>query len=109
MKIKVPKKIQYGCHAYDVFFKDETLDDYDGDAIHLAQEIRIRKALPPSRRITTFIHENLHPINKIYNCDLREEQIESLCEGLGQLLFSNMGIELDWSDILTKTAVVKPE
>ena len=109
MKIKVPNEVQYGSHTYRVFLKDTSLPDTAGDAYFLEQEIRVRDRLPPSERATVFMHENLHHIDRIWCCRLDEGQIASLSEGLGQLLFSNMGIELDWSNIPTKTAMVKEE
>lgn len=109
VKVKVPNPVCYGCHKYEVFLKDTSLPDTDGDAYFLEQEVRVRDRLPPSERAVTFMHENLHHINRIYCCGLDEHQVASVSEGLGQLLFTNMGIELDWSEIPTKTAVVKEE
>lgn len=107
MKIKVPKEIQIGCHHFRVFQKDKTIPEDDGNINYLLQDLKIANHLPASRKSVTLLHEGLHLINIIFSCDLREETIEKLSEGLGQMLFSNMGIELDWSDIPTKTAVIK--
>ena len=107
MKIKVPNEIQIGCHKHKVFLKDNTTSDYDGDAYHLAEMIRVDETLPPTQRGATFIHESLHLICRIYSVTLAERDINALAEGLGQLLFADLGIELDWSDIPTMTATIK--
>ena len=109
MKIKVPTEIQIGCHKFGVFLKDKTIPEDDGNINYLLQDVKVRDNLPTSRKNVTFLHEGLHLINIIFSCDLREETVEKLSEGLGQLLFSNMDIELDWSGIPTKTAVIKEE
>ena len=109
IKIKVPSKVYYGCHTFKVFLKDESLPDDEAQVYHLLQEIRVRDNVPLSRRNVAFIHENIHCINLHYSCDLSEETIEKLAEGLGRLLFSTLGIELDWSGIPTKTATIKEE
>jgi len=107
MKIKVPKEIQIGCHSHKVFLKDNTTSDFDGDAYHRQEMIRVEEKLPPTQRGATFLHESLHFISQIYSVTLAERDINSLSEGLGQLLFSDLGIELDWSEIPTMTATVK--
>lgn len=109
IRVPVPNEIQIGCHQFGVFQKDKTIPEDDGNINYLLQDLKIRDNLPLSRKNVTFLHEGIHLINIIFSCDLREETVEKLSEGLGQLLFSNMGIELDWSGIPTKTAVVKEE
>ena len=109
VKVKVPKEIQIGCHVYGVFLKDKTIPEDDASINYLLQDIRIRNDTPPSRRNVVLLHESLHLMNFVFSCRLEEETIEKLSEGLGQLLFSNMGIELDWSDIPTKTATIKEQ
>ena len=107
MKIKVPNEIQIGCHKYRVFLKDNTTSDYDGDTYRLEEMIRVDENLPPTQRGATFMHESLHFICRIYSVTVTERDINSLAEGLGQLLFADLGIKLDWSDIPTMTAAVK--
>ena len=107
MKIKVPNEIQIGCHKYRVFLKDNTTSDYDGDTYRLEEMIRVDENLPPTQRGATFMHESLHFICRIYSVTVTERDINSLAEGLGQLLFADLGIKLDWSDIPTMTATIK--
>ena len=109
IKVPVPNEVQIGCHKFGVFQKDKTIPEDDGNINYLLQDVKVRDNLPASRKNVTFLHEGLHLINIIFSCDLREETVEKLSEGLGQLLFSNMGIELDWSGIPTKTATIKEE
>ena len=109
MKVKVPKEIQIGCHSYKVFLKDKSTSDFDGDTYHLKEVIRVREDLPPTARGTTFLHEALHVIDQVYSFGMNEHNLDLLAEGLGQLLYADLGIELDWSDIQTMTAVAKPE
>ena len=106
IKAKVPKEVGYGCHKYRVALENRHLTGNYGDVDHLLQELAIRNDLPPSRKLVAFVHENIHIIEGVFNIGLDEHQVELLGEGIGQL-FANLGIELDWSDIPTKTAVIK--
>ena len=110
VKVKVPREIQIGCHVYGIFLKDKTIPEDDAHINYPLEDIRIKDNIPTTRKAVVFIHESLHLINVVFSCGITDEEtVERLSEGLGQLLFSNMGIELDWSDIPTKTAVVKEQ
>ena len=106
MKIKVPPQITFGCHTYQVVLGgDATVLDNDGVTAHPEEQIIINNTIPPSRRNTSLLHECLHVIERVWNLKapegryVMEDIIECFGEGLGQVLFSNFGIELDWSDI----------
>lgn len=108
MKIKVPKEIQIGCHTYKICQAGDTeLFGERGLVSHREEEITVNKANSPTTQNVNLIHESLHIIDRVWETDLTEIRLSALAEGLGQLLFSNLGIELDWSEIPTKTAVVK--
>jgi len=109
LRVPVPNEIQIGCHIYGVFLKDKSIPSDDGKIDFLSEDIRIKDSIPKSRKAVVLIHEALHLISIVYGVGLDEEQCENLSEGLGQLLFADMGIELDWSSIPTKIAVVKEE
>ena len=101
MKVKVPSKIQVGSHTYTVKLSRQHLEDEDTRGIinYRTQEIVINAITPDSRKTTAFIHEIIHLSAKIFGIILEEEEINRLCEGLGQGIFSSLGIELDWSKI----------
>ena len=104
-KIKIPPKITIGCHTYKLFRAgDEELVGFDGTAAHRAELLYIAKSLPITRQNTAFVHECLHTIIRVWDIkELMGEDAEGvinrLDEGLGELLFNNLGIEFDWSDI----------
>jgi len=103
MKIKVPSQIQFGSHTYKIFLKDIFDDDSDGDALHLEQEILIRAKIPSSRKASVLIHEVIHIVSRVFPTQLGERDVDCLGEGLSQFLFSDLGIELGWSGIKTKS------
>jgi len=108
VKIKVPKDVSYGCFTYKVYL-DPTQDEsgFGGSTLFDKEEIRINPTIPNSRKLTAFIHENTHLINKAHNLDLSEHETELLANGFAELLARNLGIELDWSDVPTLKLVVE--
>lgn len=63
------------------------------------QEVWIDPDSPLSQKNETLLHEVLHLISMVFSCSLDEDNIDRIAEGYAELLFNNLGIELDWSDI----------
>lgn len=100
VKIEVPSRIQIGGHYYKVIM-DDRISDFGqrGDINYLRQKITVRVNSPISQRSESLVHEVIHFINQVYcNGSLEERDIDPLSEGLWQFL-SQLGIELDWSNI----------
>lgn len=101
MKIKVPKTIKIATHSYPVSYnKDLRCDEgFVGKVKHRVPGIEIEPDQAFSQKNQTLLHEVLHIISRTYSCDLDEGNIDRIAEGFSELLFNNLGIELDWSEI----------
>ncbi len=66
---------------------------------HRNQIINIETSVPLSIRNQTLLHEVIHIVDRVYVCRMDEDDLERLSNGLSELLFDNLGIELDWSEI----------
>ena len=90
-------KIKIGGHNYSVFYvkgnhKEKGIENY-GKIYHDAKKIYIDKDIAKSQQEETLLHEILHAIDQIYNNhSLSEKQIESMSEGLYQVLKDNKTI-----------------
>ena len=102
MKIKIPKHIKLLTHSYKIRFDTKALTSAGtcGLTRHLYQDIIIDKAsLPPSEVDQVFLHELLHVIERHFIVKLDDADIDRIAEGLAVILFDNLGIEFDWSEI----------
>lgn len=101
MKVKVPKQIKIGSHTYAVMYRYHLGKDegFRGTIEHRPQEIHIDPINPLSQRNVTLLHECIHLITTVWSVGLDDDAIDRIAEGLGELLYNNFGIELDWSDI----------
>ena len=67
---------------------------------HLYQKIYLDKdATPRSEVDEIFLHELIHIIERHMGMKFDDMDIERLAEGLCIILFDNLGIEFDWSNI----------
>ena len=102
MKVKVPNKVKILTHEYTIKFDTKALisAQTSGMAKHLYQEILLdNENLPESELNQVFLHELIHTIERHFCLHLEDPDVERLSEGLAVVLFDNLGIELDWSDI----------
>ncbi len=101
MKVKIPQKIKISTHEYSIGYETHLSEDegFRGVCNHRTQAIKIDPTLPPSRRDQTLLHEIGHIVSKVYVMDENEDNIDRLAQGYAELLFNNLGIEFDWSDI----------
>ena len=108
-KMNIPKKIKIGGHWWEVkypYLFKERLDHY-GQCVDPQKELRISKVdgcgveRAKSSIAVTFLHELLHALdflnsNSIFKSDNREEEerkIETLAEGIYQVLVDNKFID----------------
>ena len=109
MLVKVPKEIQVGCHKYKICFSEAQEEDgHNATTNNYSRTIRINPHLKGrgSYLDVVFLHELVHAIGRIYpDVDIPEDDVEGLSQGLGQVFFSGLGIELDWSGIPTMKEV----
>jgi hypothetical protein len=99
--------IQIGGHQYKVSFNNaySTNDDSVNIGDHCPVKLEIRLATQSADGVArqlsvmeaTFIHELLHAISTVYDCDLEEENIEPLAEGLYQVL-KQFGLKMITND-----------
>lgn len=101
--IKIPKTISIGSHDYNVIFDEREEDsEFRGSALHRHHEILLNPFTHPQQRRVTFLHEVLHVIDETFEVRPPDPDVSRLAEGMGQLLFSNLGIDFDFSDIPTR-------
>lgn len=101
VKIKVPKEIKSCTHPYKIKFNPRLWieESLQGCINHITQILTIESALPQSQRDETLIHEILESINKHYRLRMDDDTIERMAHGFAEFLFSELGIEFDWSNI----------
>lgn len=83
--------MKIGAHEYTVkFIPQSEMMKAHGDywGIHMpgSNEISIVAELNDNRKIVTFLHEIMHAIDKMHDLEINHNTINSLSEGLGQIL-----------------------
>lgn len=102
MKVKVPKQIKLLTHTYNVKFDTKQVVSAGtcGLTRHLYQDIILdNQTLPPSELAQVFLHEYIHAVERHFCIKIEDADVERLSEGIAILLFENLGIEFDWSEI----------
>lgn len=102
MEIKVPKEIKLLTHTYKISFDKKELDSTGtcGLTKHLYQKIYLDKqSLPPSELNQVFLHELIHVIERHFCVRLEDADVERLSQGLAEILFNSLGIELSWDEV----------
>ena len=107
-QVVVTPVIYVGSHKYTIAF-DEVVewDGHDATINYRRNEIVLNPHRSEQDKPIDLIHELLHLVSRVWCVDLRERDIDALGEGLGQVLFTGLGIELDWSDIPIRNVEVK--
>lgn len=103
MDLKVPTNIKIGSHEYKVLFDEREEDgNFRGSILHKYHEILLNPDIHPQQLRVTFIHEVMHAVAHTYSIVPPEEDVSRLAEGIAELLFNNLGVDLDFSDIPTR-------
>ena len=100
MRIKIPKKIRFLSHTYTIRFDTKQLASAGTSGLtrHLYQDIILDGVTNPKSEINqVFLHEYIHIIERHTGMKLEDPDIERISEGFAELLFTILGIELDWS------------
>jgi len=89
--VKIPDKIKIGGHWFDVEFRSEKKDQYDkmGTLCHWENRLILQKDLVESKKISSFVHEVLHEIDKQNFIDLTEKETTIIAEGFYAFLIDN--------------------
>jgi len=101
MKVKVPQKIKILTHTYNIRIDSRFTMGAGAQGItrHIYQEIILDGIQPKSELDQVFLHELIHTIERHFCVKLDDPDVERISEGLAIILFDNLGIELDWSDV----------
>jgi len=90
--MKIPKKLKICGLDYKVIFKDDLHQKEGFAGLHrpVEQIIELEKNYHPQTVERNFLHEIVHAINNNYcNGELTENQVNSLANGLYQVLNDN--------------------
>ena len=100
MDIKVPQSIKIGNFNYNVKFTEHMKVDenWRGSCSQRRGLIEIDPIGGDSMN-RTLIHEVIHMIGFNYECGFDEDTVTRIAHGVAELIFDNLGIGLDWSDI----------
>ena len=100
MKVKVPQEFKIASHTYTIKYDPKQLESTGAMGLcrHLYKEIILSNNLPESEKMENFLHEYLHCVERIWVAKLDDVDVDRIAEGLC-VLFNNLGIEFDWSEI----------
>lgn len=102
MKLKIPPEVQVGGHVYSIALSPDLKDsDCHAAVNHRLLLLLVNADRPESQKVEGLGHELIHIIDDVYDCDLEETQINRMAQGLFQV-FSQLGIEVDWSEVPVK-------
>ncbi|KKN16940.1 hypothetical protein LCGC14_0970980 [marine sediment metagenome] len=101
MRVKIPREIKISIYPYSVKLVPHLkLEEGNwGTTNFVRRTLGIDSDLPLLERNQTLLHEVFHIISASFLCGLDEDNVERLANGIGELLFDNLGIEFDWSGI----------
>ncbi len=103
MIIKIPPHIQIASHTYTLWFDPREDDsDFSGSALYRHHEVLLNPELHHQTLRVTFLHELLHIINLVFDIKAPEETVRGFGEGLANILFNNLDIDFDFSDVPTR-------
>jgi len=98
--VKIPKEIKIGAFPYKVGFVPNLLvtESRMGECNHVQLKIGIDPIIPDITKASTLIHEVLHLIDRNSKCDLGEDNMERIANGMTEFLYNNLDIEFGWSE-----------
>uniref|UniRef100_A0A6M3KLG6 SprT-like domain-containing protein n=1 Tax=viral metagenome TaxID=1070528 RepID=A0A6M3KLG6_9ZZZZ len=100
MIVKVPRSIKIGNFNFKVKFTEHLKvdDNWRGSCNQRKGLIEIDPIAGNSMN-RTLIHEVVHMIDFNYECGFDEDTTSRIANGVSELIFDNLGVELDWSGI----------
>lgn len=100
VSIKVPPTIELGSHIYEVLFDAAQEDrEFRGTFSDRRHKILLNPELHPQQLRITYLHEVLHTLFNFIGVTPPETDVIRLAEGLGEVLFTNLGIDFDFSTV----------
>lgn len=101
MKVKIPNKIKVATHSYEIALNSHLQADEKrlGVCNHRIQRLEIEPEQCPSELAVSLLHEIIHIIERTYNCDISDPDIDRIAQGVAEFLTNNLGIEFDWGNI----------
>jgi hypothetical protein len=85
----IPRKLQLSGRTVDVIFdheKCQNRSEYGYASFVHGFSITLDDTLPYEQQVNTFLHEAVHILSIIYDCDLDESQVKRIANGLYDLL-----------------------
>jgi len=106
MTIIIPREIKIGTHTYTIEFDPNLVaDEAKWGLVHYRLgKILISPEHGKSHINITLLHEIIHIVDRLYRCNLDEDNIDRLAQGLGEFMFNNLEITFDWSKIRNENA-----
>lgn len=100
MIVKVPPTIEMMSHSYDIIF-DEAQDDreFRGTFSDRGHKILLSTQLHSQQLRVTFLHELFHLLCELNCISPPEHDVARFSEGIAELLYRNLGIDLDFSEV----------
>ena len=100
IKVKIPPTLRHESHVYEVVFDDTQEEkEFKGTYSERLHMIFLNPKTHPQQLRITYLHEILHLLFNSSNIDPTEQDVVRLAEGLGEVLFSNLGIDFDFSEV----------
>ena len=102
MKIMISTISQIGPTEYEIKLRENLkIDDgYEGCLNFREETIYIDKVLPADRRMVVLLHEIIHQIDSVYECNLDESTISRLASGWAEFFKNNLNLSFDWTNIM---------
>ena len=99
MEIELRGTTKIGGYEYKIQFTPNLRVDqgWEGCINHRDKVIEIDPCVEGYRRLTVFLHEELHLIEMVYECGLDDATIMRLANGFAEFLTGTLGIEISWS------------
>ena len=101
IEVEVSKTIGIGSYDYRVTFKQRMARDTKmlGTLDSDTQVMELEPDTSQQTKTMTFWHETIEGINDVFHCDLTEENIDRIAQGIVSIMRRDLGIELNWSRI----------
>ncbi len=101
MKVNVPQTGRVGSRTIRIKYEENMCQNYHkiGQSRLDSSEMAVDPSFPAESKYQTLFHEIIHAVSDTYSCDLQEDNVDRLAEGLVGVLRYDFGIELDWKNI----------
>lgn len=100
--MKVPQTIRVGSRTIAIKYEEGMCQNFQkiGQIRFDQSEMVIDPSMCDESKYQTLFHEIIHAVSDAYSCDISEDNVDRLAEGLVAVLKYDFGIELDWSKVV---------